>query len=162
MWGSNRALNKLHLYLLAFILASVGLGLFGYKAYVLGFPLVPRTKVQVWNVEARISFVAEDKPVKLSMFIPSSTKRFALADEHFISSGYGLVASMEEGNRKAVWSIRQARREQKIYYQAVVRRVRTKAPRIEEEAPEVTSPGFECPTSRSGKIFDSSNRGQVR
>jgi 7 transmembrane helices usually fused to an inactive transglutaminase/Inactive transglutaminase fused to 7 transmembrane helices/Transglutaminase-like superfamily len=138
-------LNKLHLYVLAVVLAALGLGLFVYKAYVLGFPLAPRTKVQVWNVEARMSFVAQDKPVKLSMFIPSSTRRFAIADEHFISSGYGIVASVEEGNRKAVWSIRQARREQNIYYQAVVRAVRTKAPRIEEEAPEATSPGFEGP-----------------
>jgi hypothetical protein len=136
-------LNKFHLYLLALVLTALGLGLFAYKAYFLGFPLKPRTKVQVWNVEARISFVAQDKPVKLSMFIPSSTKRFALADEHFISSGYGLVASVEDGNRKAVWSIRQARKEQNIYYQAVVRAVRTKAPRIEEETPTLTNPGFE-------------------
>lgn len=144
-------MNKLHLYVLAVVLTALGLGLFVYKAYVLGFPLAPRTKVQVWNVEARINFMAQDKPVKLSMFIPSSTRRFALADEHFISSGYGLVASVEEGNRKAVWSIRQARREQNIYYQAVVRAVRTKAPRIEEEAPEVTSPGFEGPHLEAAK-----------
>ena len=144
-------MNKLHLYVLAVVLTALGLGLFVYKAYVLGFPLAPRTKVQVWNVEARISFVAQDKPVKLSMFIPSSTRRFALADEHFISSGYGLVASVEEGNRKAVWSIRQARREQNIYYQAVVRAVRTKAPRIEEEALEVTSSGFEGPRLEAAK-----------
>jgi hypothetical protein len=144
-------LNKLHLYVLAVVLTALGLGLFVYKAYVLGFPLAPRTKVQVWNVEARISFMAQDKPVKLSMFIPSSTRRFALADEHFISSGYGLVASVEEGNRKAVWSIRQARKEQNIYYQAVVRAVRTKAPRIEEEAPEVTGSGFEGPRLEAAK-----------
>jgi hypothetical protein len=71
--------------------------------------------------------------------------------QHFISSGYGLVASVEEGNRKAVWSIRQARKEQNIYYQAVVRAVRTKAPRIEEEAPEVTSSGFEGPRLEAAK-----------
>jgi hypothetical protein len=141
--GRNPALNKLHLYFLVVVLTALGLGLTFYKAYVLGFPLAPRTRVQVWNVEARISFVAQDKPVKLSMFIPSSTRRFALADEHFISPGYGLLASVAEGNRKAVWSIRNARREQNIYYQAVVRAVRTKAPKIEEETPEVTSSGFE-------------------
>ena len=103
---------------------------------------MPRTKVRVWNVEARIDFVARNKPVKVSMFIPNSTKRFAIADEHFISSGYGLVASAESGNRKAVWSIRQARGKQRIYYQAVVRAVRTKAPGIEEEKPEAITPGF--------------------
>lgn len=135
-------MNKLHLYVLALILSALGLGLFIYKAYVLGFPLVPRTKVQVWNVEARIDFVAKKKPVKVSMFIPNSTNRFAIADEHFISSGYGLVASAESGNRKAVWSIRQARGKQRIYYQAVVRSVRTKAPGMEEKRPEPAAPVF--------------------
>jgi hypothetical protein len=138
-------LNRLHLYVLASILTVVGLGIFFYKAYVLGFPLAPSTKVRVWNVEARVTFIAENKPVKVSLFIPSGTRRFAILDEHFVSSGYGLMAATENGNRKATWSIRNAYGRQSLYYQAVIRSVQTKSPELESEAAEITARPFEGP-----------------
>lgn len=138
-------MSKLHLYALALILTVAGLGIFFYKAYVLGFPLAPSTLVRIWNVEARVTFIAEDKPIKVSMYIPSGTRRFAILDEHFISSGYGMVAAREGENRRATWSIRKAQGRQSLYYQAVVRSVRTKSPKLEVEAEEVSAQPFEGP-----------------
>jgi hypothetical protein len=138
-------LNRLHIYVLAAILTVVGLGIFLYKAYVLGFPLAPSTRVRVWNVEARVNFVAEDKPVKISLFIPVGTRRFAILDEHFVSSGYGLAAATDSGNRRATWSIRKAKGRQSLYYQAVIRSVRTKSPELESEPAHTTARPFEGP-----------------
>ncbi len=106
-------MNKLRLYLLALGLTVLGLGGFAYKAYYLSFPLSPKTKVQVWHVEVRARFEAEGAPVKASMFLPMKTGMFAITDEHFISTGYGLVASMEDVNRTAVWSTRKENGAQK-------------------------------------------------
>lgn len=131
-------MNKLHLYVLAGILTVVGVGVFLYKALYLGFPLSPKTTANVWNVEVRVKFVAKGKPVKLSLFIPSSTRSFAVADEQFVSAGYGLVASREEGNRVATWSIRSANGMQSVYYQAAIRAVKSKEPATPQKPPKVT------------------------
>ena len=72
-------------------------------------------------------------------------------DEHFISSGYGLVATVEDGNRKAVWSIRRVSGKQSLYYEAVIRAVRTKAPKMEAEMPETTSQPFTGPKLEAAK-----------
>ena len=100
-------MKKTHLYLLALGLTVVGLGIFLYKVLVLEFPLLPETHANVWNVEARITFVALNKPVKVSLHIPRNSKRFAIMDESFISRGYGLTTVLENkfGNRQALWSV---------------------------------------------------------
>ena len=138
-------MNKRRLYLLALGLTILGLGVFSYKAYYLGFPLSPKTKVQVWHVEARLRFEAEGAPVKVSMFLPMNTGTFAITDEHFISTGYGLVASMEDVNRTVVWSTRKENGAQNLYYQATVRMVRNKTSRSDIKLPEITNPGFRGP-----------------
>jgi 7 transmembrane helices usually fused to an inactive transglutaminase/Inactive transglutaminase fused to 7 transmembrane helices len=127
--------NRVHLYVLSSVLVLIGLGLFLYKAYVLNFPLRPAVAVEVWNVEARIKFVAQDQPVKVSLFIPGRWGQFAVVDEHFISQGYGLVASMEEGNRQAQWSIRRANGKQNLYYRAVIMAARTPVAQPQEKTP---------------------------
>jgi len=134
--------NKARLYLLAISLTIVGLGLFSYKAYYLGFPLTPKTKVQVWNVDARIRFEAEGGPVKVTMFLPLNSGRFAFTDEHFISTDYGLNSSMEDANRSAVWSTRKADGAQNLYYRATVRMTNAKRPKTETKPPDITNPDF--------------------
>jgi hypothetical protein len=146
-------LSKVQLYVLVAVLTVVGLGLFLYKAFFLGFPLKPKTRSQVWNVEARVTFVAENKPVKVSLFLPSSSARFAVVDEHFVSSGYGLLAAMDEDNRKAVWSIRRASDKQSLYYQAVVRAVRSRVARGSSEEPTITAQPFTGPRLEAAKAI---------
>ncbi|MEW6532494.1 MAG: inactive transglutaminase family protein [Thermodesulfobacteriota bacterium] len=130
----------MHLYVLVAVLTLLGLGIFLYKAYVLNLPLSPRTPSEVWNVEASISFTAKGGPVKVSMYVPMSTRAYGLVDEHFISGGYGLVTVMQDGNRRATWSIRDAKGKQSLYYKAGMVRVRTKAPLQETERPKVEAP----------------------
>ena len=149
----ERLLNKIHLYILTAVLVAIGSGLFLYKSFWLGFPLKPKATSQVWNVEAHLTFLAENKPLKASLFIPSGTTRFAIVDEHFISGGYGLVATTENGNRKAIWSIRKAADKQTLYYQAVVRSVRTRAPRVTSEIPAISSQPFSGPKLEAAKAL---------
>jgi hypothetical protein len=138
-------MSRFHLYSLALGLTLAGLGLFFYKAFILGFPLTPRRTSDIWNVEGRVEFVALNAPVKVSLFIPRTTRSFVIVNENFISQGYGITTAAEGGNRQAVWSVRKAEGQQTLYYRAVVRRVSTKEPRTVLRPPKIEDPGFEGP-----------------
>ena len=80
-------MNKTHLYVLAFVLAAVGLALFAYKVLALNFPLSPGAESYTWNVEAKINFEPGKEPVKVTLFTPRSTRRYAITNEAFVSRG---------------------------------------------------------------------------
>jgi hypothetical protein len=116
-------MNRRHLYLLSGFLTAVGLALFLYKILALDFPLIPETRSYVWDIEAHLTFEAGDTPIKVAMHIPRNSKRFAIVNENFISRGYGVDVSTEEGKRRVSWSIRKARGLQSLFYEASVLRV---------------------------------------
>ena len=136
-------MNRTHLYVLAFILAAVGLGLVLYKVLVLNFPLSPGAESYTWNVEAKVTFTAGNEPVKLTLFTPRTTRRYAVTNEAFVSQGYGLVTAIEDANRQATWSIRQASGLQTLYYRAEVVRVNTRDPINPIQPPTIDNPSFE-------------------
>ena len=139
-------MNKRHLYILALTLALSGLGLFVYKAFVLHFPLVPDTSTLIWNIEVHATFTAEDKPIKVGIYIPRNTPEYAILDENFISQGYGLATTTpDEGNRRAVWSIRKANGKQSLYYRAIIRRMPTDHVPGEPKMSPLTKPTLESP-----------------
>jgi hypothetical protein len=116
-------MNRRHLYLLSGFLTAVGLALFLYTILALDFPLIPETRSYVWDIEAHLTFEAGDTPIKVAMHIPRNSKRFAIVNENFISRGYGVDVSTEEGKRRVSWSIRKARGLQSLFYEASVLRV---------------------------------------
>jgi hypothetical protein len=136
-------LNRTHLYVLALILAAVGLGLVLYKVLVLNFPLSPGAESYTWNVEAKVTFTPGNEPVKLTLFTPRTTRRYAITNEAFVSQGYGLVTAIEDANRLATWSIRRARGLQTLYYRAEVVRVNSREPINPIQPPTIDNPSFE-------------------
>jgi hypothetical protein len=115
-------MNNRHIYILAALLACLGLGLFTYKARVLGFPVSPQEETQIWNVEAAVHFDPGPGAVKATLRIPSLTPGFALLDENFVSRGFGLSTHRVPAGREAQWAIRQAGGPQTLYYRALVYR----------------------------------------
>ena len=115
-------MNRAHLYLLSALLTLVGLGIFAYKAAVLGFPLLPETETKVWTVQARFSIEAGRQPVKAVLQIPTGQPGYSILDEKFVSRGYGLTLGEQDetGGREARWAIREASGRQTLYYRAVV------------------------------------------
>jgi hypothetical protein len=110
-----------HLLILCLSLVLAGGSLFLYKWLDLGVPLQADNAIQAWTVEARIRFTAErGRPIKLRFAVPVSPPGFGLLDETFVSHGYGLTTAQHGDQREAVWTIRRARGEQDLYYQAVV------------------------------------------
>jgi hypothetical protein len=134
--------NKKHIYLLALTLTVLGLSVFLYKVLVLHFPLQPEAESFLWNVEAKITFEAGNEPVKAILFVPPSSRRYAITNDAFISRGYGLITTTEDGSRLAVWSRREAKGLQALYYRGEARRVETREPPLTTPPPRVLPPGF--------------------
>jgi len=139
-------LNRNQPYWIALVLALLGLGLFLYKLLLLGFPIVPEKKVPIWNVEAHIGFKAINEPVRVSLSIPRNTERFAILDENFISRSYGLTTKIDNGQRKALWTVRQAKGQQELYYRASIHRTDRKESSGPPSTPKLKKPAFEGAT----------------
>lgn len=132
-------MRRRHLLLLALVLTAVGAGLFWYKWQVLGFPLTAERETGTWTVEARIAFNrASTGPVKVTMRLPDSPPGFMIFDEQFISRGYGLTLSDEQGPRSVTWAVRRVRGDQALYYRATLFH-------SEETPPQRATPPFPPP-----------------
>lgn len=98
------------------IVAGIALSIFRHQNY--GVPWTPGEARQVWDIEARIEFTGQAKPVKASLAAPHTQTGFTLIDESSSSPGYGLSYVETESGRRAEWSVRQANGPQTIYYKA--------------------------------------------
>ena len=122
-------MKRWHLAALTTVLAALGLSLFFYKWIVLGFPILPGTQTNLWNIESRVVLDAEGGPVKATLIIPRNTRNFQIIDENFVSHGFGLsTGSLDDGNREAIWSIRSARGRHTLFYRAVIVRAEIDQP----------------------------------
>ena len=139
--------TRFQLYLWMAVLTVLGLGTAAYKHWHLGFPLVPGKTQTVWTVEARIEFKGLKKPVKASLNLPDDTATLVVVESVAASPGYGfeLIKSKEHEHR-GVWSARESKGTQTLYYKTNVYRGKGK-PRSEwvkkpkpEEKPVFTEP----------------------
>ena len=131
-----------HLYILAAVLTLSGCGLFLYKVLFLELPLRPEANVQDWEIEVRLSFSAQDLPVKLSVFVAKNQKSMRVIDQNFFSEGYGVTMRSDGPNRRALFSVRKATGEQTIYYRFTVHRSPISFGGGAAEEPALTTPRF--------------------
>jgi len=137
-------MNKRHLYALSILLTVTGCTVFIFKVFALGFPLTAFSQQETWNIEASINFEPVNKPVKVSLFIPTG-RNLTIIDESFISRGYGLQTKREGDNRWALWSIRKPKGMQTLYYRATVQTLKPRKPGPSKKTPQVQPPDFEGP-----------------
>ncbi|MEM9255773.1 MAG: inactive transglutaminase family protein [Pseudomonadota bacterium] len=85
----------------------------------MGIPFLPGQERSVWQVEARVDFVAEGGAVTASLSLPDvRVPGFELYQEQAASPGYGFSIMEEAGSRRAEWTKREALGEQSLYYSA--------------------------------------------
>ncbi len=111
-------INRLPFYLLVTCLVLIGTALSFYRHAVYGVPWFPGEQRQQWEVEARIEFLANGDPAKVTMAIPSDQSNFILTNESSSSQGYGVALLDDNHQRRAEWSTRSAKDQQLIYYKA--------------------------------------------
>lgn len=132
--------EKLKVYVLAFVLASMGIGIALYKHLALGFPLLPHQQSSVWTLEAKIEFEASGKPVLVSLALPDAQQGIAIVNENYTTSGYGFAElEQKDGSRRAQWTRRVAKGTQMLYY-----RVQIFPSKLDQSA-ETLAPGEPTP-----------------
>ncbi len=110
--------SRVPFYLSIFLLVAAGITLSVMRHQSYGVPWTPGETRQVWDVEARIEFVAQGKEAKVSLAAPHTQDGYTLVGENASSPGYGISYVTTESGRRAEWSIRHASGPQTIYYKA--------------------------------------------
>jgi len=108
-------------YTLIFVLFITGISLMWLRHIQTEIPLLPGKQVTVWLVEARVAFSAGGTPVEVSLDIPDSVPGYRTFNEQTASPGYGFSVLDVDGDRRAVWSIRNASGPQTLYYKLMAR-----------------------------------------
>lgn len=97
---------RIQLYVVAVLLAVIGLSGALYKNLELGFPLWPGESRNVWTLQSKISFVPTGDPIEVTLALPEKHSNGIIIDENFSSSGFGFVINEEREQRYARWSRR--------------------------------------------------------
>jgi hypothetical protein len=111
----------LHLKVLITVLVLLGVAVTAYQIFVLGIPVTEDETDDLWNIDAKVEFVASSKdPVKIQMFVPPLNRDYVSLNESFISNNYGVSVNRADGNRKVTWSARRVSGNQTLYYRLVL------------------------------------------
>ncbi len=137
-------MKKTQLYLLAVLIALVGVAAIAYKWQVLKFPLTPNQEAEVWTVQARIEYAPKRGNNKVTLLLPQNPPGFTVLDERFLGKNYSLLEETNEGARQAQWTIRRAVGKQTLYYRATI--VRGDAAQ-DEKKNAAASPKIETPSA---------------
>ena len=111
----------LHLKILIATLVTLGIAITAYQILVLGIPVTEDETDDLWNIDAKVEFVANPKDtVKVQMYVPPLSRDYISLNESFISNNYGVNVNRADGNRKVTWSARRANGNQTLYYRLVL------------------------------------------
>lgn len=113
-------MKQRYVYVLATLLAVIGLSVFLYKWEVLGFPLGADQEKPVWTIESAVHFDSGPGSIKVQLHVPTLTPGFQMLNENSVSRGYGSSINYGSGGREAQWAIRRADGRQTIYYRISV------------------------------------------
>lgn len=123
---------------LSLFLIVLGGAIFAYKVIRLGYPPFPNTESAAWTLQAKLELTPKEGAVRASLHLPARPTGFTLAQENFVSRGFGLTVKDGQFSRKADWAIRRLREPKTLYYRTLViedTRTRSFAPRPDYPAP---------------------------
>lgn len=107
--------SKHQIEILVAILICVGFGAALYKYTVLGFPLFASEKETVWQLEGKVSFIADGGPVTLNVNLPDENPQRKIVFSDLVASGFEYQEVYEQGVRLAQWRAEHAIGPQIIY-----------------------------------------------
>jgi hypothetical protein len=102
--------------LVIFTLVAAGICLGWFRHVNLGIPFIPGQKKDVWLIEARIDFLADGNPVRVSLDLPENPPGFKKVSEQAVSTGYGFAFTRSPEGRRGEWTRRNAFGMQTLYY----------------------------------------------
>jgi len=105
---------------LSLLLIALGALIFTFKVVRLGYPPFPEMESVAWSLQARLQLEPESGAVRTSLLLPARPSGFSVAQENFISRGFGLTIEEESFSRRAEWAVRRLREPKTLYYRALV------------------------------------------
>lgn len=102
---------------LILLLISIGLSSIYYRHVHNGVPLSPGQRIDVWQVEAEVSFIGVGLPATVRLAIPRQ-KQFEIKAEYTASPAYGVTLSRNADAPNVLWSKNQVEGLQTLYYKA--------------------------------------------
>lgn len=113
-------MRELNVKIFYIVLVIASLSLMYAKVKTLGLPLVPDQISSIWAVEARVEFDGLGRSALVNLDIPDKLGNFIRLDEFFVSRNYGLNVTSKQKDRRAEWSIRNAKGKQRLFYRIEV------------------------------------------
>lgn len=105
-------------YIAVIVLYVLGIALMLYRHIAFEVPWLPGELRSVWSLEAKVEFDADGGPATVSLAIPGTQNGYTLIDQAAASPGYGLTFGTKDNVNRAIWTIREARGHQELYYRA--------------------------------------------
>ena len=99
------------------LLVVAGLGVAAYRHADTGVPILPDEDRTVWQIEARIEFLATGEPAEVLLTLPPDQDGFQVVSETGASPGFGFTVDRAGPQRRAHWTKRSAAGEQVLFYQ---------------------------------------------
>ncbi|MCH2175689.1 MAG: inactive transglutaminase family protein [Lentisphaeria bacterium] len=106
---------KVQSYICFLVLVILGVGICLYKIKVKGMPFLPGEKRSYWLIEGKVKFQAEDGPVEAMLGLPAYYGGYTLLSQDGAALNYGFNV-IESDYSRAIWSTRQAKGQQTVYY----------------------------------------------
>lgn len=108
--------TKLQIRIIIVVLLFLGFGSAWYKHQVLGFSFLPKKRVEIWTIEAKVSFLGDGRDVEVSLNLPDQSQDLAVLASKNVGLGY--VFAKENG--RALWRAEKVEGPQTLYLQANV------------------------------------------
>ncbi|QIR14474.1 inactive transglutaminase family protein [Shewanella aestuarii] len=105
-------------YIFVFLLFVAGISASIYRGIEHKVPFLPGEQVQSWAIDAKVSFSGRNAPAEVSFSLPNDPA-FDILVENATSPGYGLTIT-DDISRRAIWSIREARGPQSLFYRVTL------------------------------------------
>ncbi len=110
-------MERLSYLLVATLLAAAGVGIALYRHADTGIPLMPDEERRVWQIEARIEFMARGELTEVLLTLPPAQDGFLVLSESGASQGFGFTVDRSGPQRRAHWTKRSATGQQVLFYQ---------------------------------------------
>ena len=108
----------------------IGISSIYYRHVQDNVPLSTGERTSIWQVEAEISFTANDEAINAQLSLPQDN-RFELVEEFTASPAYGVHVQRDDATPKVMWSKRTAQGQQTLYYQGSFK----EALHVQDDAP---------------------------
>jgi hypothetical protein len=98
------------------LLIVAGAGTAWYRHVTYRIPLLPGVQQTVWQVEARVEYLAQGGATQALLTLPPEQSGFRVVSESGASSGFGFDLTTRDNQRQAHWTKRFAQGEQILFY----------------------------------------------